>query len=289
MGGIQEATVDKEELRRKAEAFHQLHEGPRAFVLPCAWDIGSAVVFAEVGFPAIATTSAGVAFAQGYPDGERIGRDEMIAVAARVAAKVPLPVSVDLETGYGATPQEVAETVRRAIAAGLVGGNFEDSIWARGQPLRELSESVERIRAAREAADGEGIPFVINARTDPFLVPGHDPQAAFDDAVRRANAYREAGADCLFVPGRHDLETLTRLAEALDGPLNVLGAFSGYEAPPMREMEQAGVRRVSIGGSLSLAVLAFAQRAAQEMVTAGTFSYAKDAFSNAQMNKLLGR
>jgi 2-methylisocitrate lyase-like PEP mutase family enzyme len=289
MKSEQELPVDKDELRKKAEAFRKLHHEPRAFVLPNAWDIGSAVVFAEVGFPAIATTSAGVAVAQGYPDGERISREEMLAVAGRVAAKVSVPVSADLEAGYGTRPEEVAETVRRAIAAGLVGANFEDGTRDAERPLRELSENVERIRAAREAADSEAIPFVINARTDAFLVPGHDPKAAFEDAVRRANAYRAAGADCLFVPGRLDLEAMARLAEALDGPLNVLGAFSGYEAPPVRDMERAGVRRVSIGGSLSLAVLAMAKRAAEEMKSEGTFSYAKDALTNAQLNKLLGR
>lgn len=289
MSSAPQPAVNKDELRSKAEAFRKLHEGPGAFILPNAWDIASAVVFAEEGFPAIATTSAGVAFAQGYADGERMTREAMIAVAGRVAARVSVPVSADLEAGYGATPDEVAETVRQAITAGLVGANFEDGIKGGGQPLGKLGESVERIRAAREAAEGEGIPFVINARTDPFLVPGHDPTAAFDDAVRRANAYRAAGADCLFVPGRHDLETLARLAEALDGPLNVLGAFSGYEAPSVPEMGRAGVRRVSIGGSLYLATLAFAQRATQEMTAKGTFSYAKDAFSNAHLNKLLGR
>ena len=279
--------VDKEALRAKATAFRKLHEGPEILMLPNAWDVGSAVVLAREGFPAIATTSAGIAFAQGYPDGEFIGRDEMLGVAGRIAKMVPVPVTADLERGYGPKAEDVAETVRRAIAAGMVGANFEDGTGQADAPLRGLEENVERIRAAREAADGEDVPFVVNARTDGYLVPGEKGSALFDDVVRRANAYRAAGADCLFVPGKLDLETIGRLAQAIDGPLNVLGAISGYSAPPLPQLKELGVARVTIGGSLSLAALALVKQAARELREQGTFSYAGSAFSNAELNKML--
>ena len=279
--------VDKDTLRAKAAAFRKLHEGPEILMLPNAWDVGSAVVLAREGFPAIATTSAGIAFAQGYPDGEFIGRDEMLAVAGRIAKMVPVPVTADLERGYGPKAEDVAETVRRAIAAGVVGANFEDGTGQADAPLRDRSENVERIRAAREAADGEDVPFVVNARTDGYLVPGGKGSAVFDDVVRRANAYHAAGADCLFVPGKLDLETIGRLAQAIDGPLNVLGAISGYSAPPLPQLQELGVARVTIGGSLSLAALALVKQVALELREQGTFSYAGSAFSNAELNKML--
>ncbi|MCZ6647545.1 MAG: isocitrate lyase/phosphoenolpyruvate mutase family protein [SAR324 cluster bacterium] len=281
--------VNRDALREKAAAFRKLHEAPQAFILPNAWDIGSAVILAEAGFPAIASTSAGVAVAQGYPDGQQIGRDEMLAVVNRMVNKVAVPVSADLEAGYGMKPEDVADTVRRAIDAGAVGANFEDGTRGGDQPLLDLSLNVERIRAAREAADAEDIPFVVNARTDGYLVAGQDTAEAFEESVRRANAYRAAGADCLFVPGKLKLESIRRLAEAIDGPLNVLGALSGYEAPSLGELQAAGVKRVSIGGSLSLAVLAFVKRVAEQLRKDGAFGYAGEALSNAKMNELLRR
>ena len=281
--------VDKEALRAKAAAFRDMHRGPDVLMLPNAWDVGSAVILSEAGFPAIATTSAGIAFAQGYADGEHISREEMLAVVNRIVKSVPVPVTADLEAGYGPTPEDVAETARRAIEIGAVGANFEDSArWAEA-PLLDLSVGVERIRAAREAADSEGIPFVINARTDVLLLPGEKGPADFDETVRRANAYRAAGADCLFVPGKHDLDTIGRLVQAIDGPLNILGGFSGYSAPPVAQLRELGVARVTIGGSLSLSALALVDQVATELQNEGTFTYAGKAFSNAHLNKLLSR
>ena len=279
--------VDKEALRGKAAAFRKLHQGPPILMLPNAWDVGSAMVLAAEGFPAIATTSAGIAFAQGYPDGERIGRDEMLAVVSRIVQKVAVPVTADLERGYGATPRDVAETVRRAIAIGVVGANFEDGTGQAAAPLRGLNENVNRIRAAREAADAADIPFVVNARTDGFLASGGMGPEVFDDVVRRANAYRAAGADCLFIPGKLDLDTIERLVRAVDGPINILGGFSGYSAPPLAQLQELGVARVTIGGSLSLSALALVKRVGRELRDQGTFTYAADAFSNAHLNKLL--
>ena len=281
--------VDKEALRAKAAAFREMHRGPGVLLLPNAWDAGSAIILAEAGFSAIATTSAGIAFAQGYADGEQISREEMLAVVNRIVKTVSVPVTADLERGYGPRPEDVAETARLAMEIGVVGANFEDGTGRTDAPLLELSAGVERIRAAREAADGEGIPFVINARTDVLLVPGEKGAAEFDEAVRRANAYRAAGADCLFVPGKHDLDTIGRLVQAIDGPLNILGGFSGYIAPPLAQLRELGVARVSIGGSLSLSTLALVDQVAQELLNEGTFNYAGKALSNAYLNKLLSR
>ena len=280
--------VDKEALRAKAAAFREMHKGPDVLMLPNAWDVGSAVILSEAGFPAIATTSAGIAFAQGYADGEHISREEMLAVVNRIVKTVPVPVTADLERGYGPKPEDVAETARLAIGIGAVGANFEDGTGEAETPLLDLSDAAERIRAAREAADGEGIPFVINARTDVLLLPGEKGPAEFDETVRRANAYRAAGADCLFVPGKHDLDTIGRLVQAIDGPLNILGGFSGYSAPPLAQLRELGVARVTIGGSLSLSALALVDQVAKELRNEGTFRYAGKAFSNAHLNKLLG-
>lgn len=278
---------DRNALRAQATLFKTLHEGPDILILPNAWDVGSAVIMAQAGFPAIATTSSGIAFAQGYPDGERISRDEMLQVVARIARKVSVPVTADLEAGYGPRPEDVAETVRRAIRAGVVGANFEDGTGRASDPLFDLTLGAERIRAAREAADAEGVPFVVNARTDGYLRRRELGKANFDDAVRRANAYREAGADCLFVPGVVDAETIGKLVAAIDGPLNILAALSGVPAPPLAELQALGVARVSIGGSLALAALALVRRSAEELLAAGTYSYAGDALANAELNRLM--
>ena len=281
--------VDKAALRAKAAAFRDRHQGPDVLVLPNAWDVGSAIILTEAGFSAIATTSAGIAFAQGYADGENISREEMLAVVNRIVKSVPVPVTADLEAGYGPKPEDVAETARLAIGIGAVGANFEDGTRRPEAPLLELSVGVERIRAAREAADGEDIPFVINARTDVFLLPGKKSSADFDETVRRANAYRAAGADCLFVPGKLDLDTIGRLVQAIDGPLNILGGFSGYTAPPLAQLRELGVARVTIGGSLALSALALVEQVAKELQNEGTFTYADKAFSNAHLNNLLSR
>ncbi len=281
--------VDKEALRAKAAEFRDMHKGPDVLVLPNAWDAGSAVILSEAGFAAIATTSAGIAFAQGYADGEKISREEMLAVVNRIVKTVPVPVTADLEAGYGPKPEDVAETARQAIEIGVVGANFEDGTGRAEAPLLDISLAAVSIRAGREYADGEDILFVINARTDVLLLPGEKGPADFEEAVRRANAYRAAGADCLFVPGKHDLETIGRLVRAIDGPLNILGGFSGYSAPPLAQLRELGVARVTIGGSLSLSALALVDQVAKELRNEGTFTYAGKAFSNAYLNKLLSR
>ena len=195
----------------KALAFRRLHAGPSILILPNAWDVASARIFELAGFSAIGTTSAGIAASLGYPDGERISRDEMIEVIRRMAAGVALPVSADIEWGYGATPEAVAETITAVIAAGAVGVNLEDATGRPDHPLRDISLQVERLQAAREAVAASGIPIVINARTDVYWLQVGEAATRLDHALRRTQAYRAAGADCLFIPGVREAEEIAAL------------------------------------------------------------------------------
>jgi 2-methylisocitrate lyase-like PEP mutase family enzyme len=274
-------------LAEKAAAFAALHESG-CFVLPNAWDMPSAALIAEAGFPALATTSAGVAFAQGLPDGESIGRSRMIETAGAIARRMTLPVSADLEAGYGPTPDDVAETIRAALGAGLVGANIED-VDPRTGKLFPFDQAVARIRAACDAANASGVRFVVNARSDPYLVGFGTPAQCFDEAVRRVNAFLAVGARCSFVPGPADAETIGRLAAAVKGPLNVLGGFRGAAAPPLETLRRLGVRRVSLGGSLMLASYTATRRALEGIRDAGVFDYANGAISNGHMSTLLAK
>jgi len=277
-------------LHEKASAFADSHRGPGIIVLPNAWDPGTAVVLAGAGFPFVATTSAGIAFAQGVPDGQHLSRSRMLEIAAQIAAAVDVPVTADLEAGYGPRPEDVAATVSGAVAAGVVGCNIEDSTGDRERPLFELELAVERIRAGAEAVAASGVPFVLNARVDPYLVRLGTPEENLVESIRRANAYREAGAGCLYVPGVSDPDTIERLVREIDGPLNVLGARGGADSVlSVAELEALGVRRVSIGGSLAVAALALVRRAAAELRQDGTFGYTRDAMSNTDANELMLR
>lgn len=252
--------------RDKADLFRRLHAGPDILLLPNAWDVVSARLMEEAGFPAIATSSAGVAWALGYPDGERISRGEMLAVVRRIAASVQVPVTADVEAGYGGSPEAMTETARGVLAAGAVGLNLEDGTDD-GQ-LVDVTLQVERIRAAREASTAMGIPIVINARTDAFDVKGWSPAQRLTAAVRRANGYRAAGADCLFVPHVSDGETIQRLAREIEGPLNVI---AGPPAPPIPELARLGVRRASLGPRVVQATLGLIRRIAAELRDRGTY------------------
>jgi len=272
------------DLRDKAEALRRLHAGPRALILANAWDVASARLVEAAGFPAIATSSAGVAFALGYPDGERISRAEMLDMVRRIARAVKVPVTADVEAGYGATAQAAAETARGVVAAGAVGMNLEDAGDGRLLPL-ELQ--VERVRAARGAGDAAGVPLVINARTDVFGVRELADAQRAEEAIRRANAYLRAGADCAFVPFVADRAVIARLAREIQGPLNVLGT---PDSPPVAELERLGVRRISIGGGLARAAYGRARRVAIEVKETGTFqSLGEGTISYAEMQRLLSR
>ena len=258
--------------RDKAEALLALHQGA-GFVLPNAWDAGSARVFEQLGFPAIATTSAGIAWSLGVPDGGAVDRDTMLEHIGRIAAAVSVPVTADLEDGYGNTADAVAGTVAAVTALGVVGANIED---ARDGVLFGIEDAAERIAAAREAAPRGS--FVLNARTDTFMVPATEGQ--FDDTVARARRYLEAGADCIFVPGVSDADTIRRLASAIPGPLNIVaGLASAIDAPTLFSL---GVKRVSAGGGIARAALSFVERAGRELRDTGTLGFLDGATSYAE-------
>jgi 2-methylisocitrate lyase-like PEP mutase family enzyme len=241
--------VDVAGQRAKAERLRALHRAPPILVLPNAWDVASAVAFAGIeGCPAIATSSGAVAAAHGYPDGERIPRDEMLAAVARIAGAVELPVTADLEAGYG----DVAATAEGAIEAGAVGLNLEDG-------LGPVEEHMERIRVVRGVAESRRVSLVINARTDVFLRGEGD----VDEAVRRGNAYLEAGADCVFPIMVTDAAAIGRLAAEIAGPINVLHREG---VPPVAELERLGVARVSVGSGLYRAALAHAETLARDLL-----------------------
>jgi 2-methylisocitrate lyase-like PEP mutase family enzyme len=246
----------------KAERLRQLHtEGP-LLVLPNAWDAGSARVFAAAGYPALATTSAGVAFSLGYPDGERITRDDMLAAVGRIVRRVDVPVTADMEAGFGRGPDAIAETVQGVIELGAVGMNLEDRIGE--EPLLDFALAVERVRAARATAKAAGVPLVLNARTDAFS----QGMGGFAEAVRRGNAFREAGADSVFVPFVSDRDTIERLVHDIDAPLNILGTPG---APSLKELESLGVRRVTFGSAPMRATLGLVRRMAREWKEKGTY------------------
>ncbi len=273
----------------KAEKLRQLHSAPELLILINVPDVGSARVVEAAGFPAIATSSGGIAWLLGYPDGERIDRDEMLGMVHRIAASVEVPVSADIEGGYGTAPGIVAATVRLTVETGAVGINLEDRSSLPGKPrqanrLIDLPLAVERVKAAREAAEQTGVPLVINARTDGFLLPGHHGKETLDDAIHRANAYREAGADCLFVPGAAERDTIATLVREIDGPVNVLAKLT---TPPVSELETLGVARLSVGALVSLGAMALFRRAGNELRGPGTYTFAADALLHSQMNNLL--
>ncbi|WP_225809282.1 isocitrate lyase/PEP mutase family protein [Streptomyces spinosus] len=276
-------TVDQS-TRAKARRLRALGS-ESVLVLPNAWDAGSAAVMAAAGARAIATTSGGVAWSLGKGDGEQAHRDEMLAAAARIAAAVDVPVTVDVEGGYGAAPDEVAKTVTAVVAAGAVGVNLEDS-QAPGGPLFTSEEQAERIAAARAAATGAGLPeLVINARTDVYLFGIGEEAGRLEDVLARAAAYERAGADGIFVPGLLDLAVLGELTARSPLPVN---AMAGPGGPGVAELAKAGVRRVSVGTAVAQAAYTAARRATLELLGSGTNEELSDALDFSQMNGLFG-
>ncbi|HEX7899953.1 MAG TPA: isocitrate lyase/phosphoenolpyruvate mutase family protein [Planctomycetota bacterium] len=267
--------------KAKAELLRSLHAGPDVLVLPNAWDVASARVFEEAGFAAIATSSAGIAASLGYPDGEKISRGEMAKAIGRIAAAVRVPVSADLEAGYGPIIKAVRQTVEAALEAGAVGMNLEDGTTDRVRPLRDVDDQCERIRAAR----GVSAELVINARTDVYVKAHLAERSRFAEAVKRGNAYLKAGADCVFVPSVTDRETIRQLAKAIGGPLNVL---AGAGTPPVAELRELGVRRVSLGSGAMRAALGLTRKIAKELRESGTYeALTRDAIPYAEVNELL--
>jgi 2-methylisocitrate lyase-like PEP mutase family enzyme len=266
----------------KANLFRNLHRGPKILVLPNAWDVASARIIENAGIAAIATTSAGVAFTLGSPDGQKISRGEMLSVVARIAAKVKIPVTADVEAGYGNRPEDAALTARALIEAGAVGLNLEDRTDDRR--LVDLSLQLEKIAAVRETSRMMGVPLVLNARTDVYLLELGKAESRFAETLNRLIAFREAGADCLFAPGIRDLEVISRLVRELQNPLNIL---CGPGSPSIPELQRIGVARVSLGSSTMRATLGLVQRMAQELQATGTYNALEGAPSHAEVNNLL--
>lgn len=272
--------MERSALAAKAERFHVLHAQRGVLVLLNAWDAGSARVFEAAGCPAIGTTSAGVAFASGRPDGEALTRAELVESTARMTAAVEVPVTADIESGYGETPAEVGETVAAVIEAGAVGINLEDAASEGGAPLRDVAEQCERLVAARAAADAAGVRLFLNARTDLWWQGVGEPRERLEAALARARAYVEAGADGLFAPGLVEPDEIAAFTAAVGVPVNVLGSRA---TPSLAELERLGVKRLSVGSGPIRAVLDFAGRIAldvletgdSELLAAGTLTYSE--------------
>ncbi len=270
----------------KAQRFRELHAGPRILALPNAWDAASARILEEAGYPAIATSSAGVAFALGYPDGQRVSRDEMLDVVARIARAVRVPVTADMESGYGTTVKDMAETAKAVIAAGAIGMNLEDVTGDDESSHVALPLQLEKIRAIKDTALSAGVPIVLNARTDVYLMPIGEPSSRFERTVERLRAYHKAGADCVFAPGVSDRDTISRLVKAIGAPLNILISAG---CPSLAELEKRGVARVSAGSAVMRATLGLVRRIGKDLMETGTYdSLFNGAIPFAELNRMMG-
>ena len=257
----------------KGNAFRALHQRDGAFIIPNPFDVGTARLLAHLGFEALATTSAGYAFSIGQRD-NTVGRDKMIAHVREIVAATDLPVSADLENGFGHDPQTAAETIRLGAAAGLVGGSIEDSAARRDDPIYEVEHAAERVRAAAEMAHSFGFPFTLTARAENYLFGRRD----LNDTIKRLQAYQEAGADVLYAPGLASKDDISAVVSSLDRPVNVLMGLAGVRLS-LEALSAIGVKRVSVGSVLSRVALSAFIRAAEEMRDHGTFSFGDDIVS----------
>ena len=269
--------------REKYERLKALHAQDKAFVIPNAWDAGSARLLESLGFEAVATTSAGYAYSKGKRDSiAGLSREELLVNAAEIAAATGLPVSADLEDGFGVTPEICAQTIRLASERGLVGGSIEDATGDPASPIYNIDQSVERIQAAAEAA--ENLPFLLTARAENYLWGKPD----LDDTIKRLQAFSEAGADVLYAPGLPDIAAIRTVCAAVDKPVNVVMGLQG-STYTVDALSEAGVRRISVGGSFARAALGALMRAAEEVRTHGTFTYAADAIPDAVVSQLISQ
>ncbi len=259
----------------KCRAFAELHKRPGTFIIPNPWDVGSTRLLAQLGFEALATSSAGYAFSIGKPD-NAVGRDTMLEHAASVAAATDLPVSIDLENGFGDAPEFVAETIRLAAATGAAGGSIEDATERSDNPIYERSLAVERIRAAADVIRDLPFPFILTARCENYLVGRPD----LKDTIERLQLYQQAGADVLYAPGLATKEDIAAVVSSVDRPVNVLMALS------VAELSAIGVKRISVGSALARCALTALLRGAREMREHGTFHFADDAEPFRSINSL---
>ena len=257
--------------QRKFEQFKELHQRSSTFVIPNPWDAGSTRLLTSLGFEALATTSAGYAFSKGRRDSlTGLSREEILKNAAEIVAATHLPVSADLGNGFGAAADSCAQTIQLASAAGLVGGSIEDASGDPDAPIFELAKAVERVQAAAEAA--RDLPFLLPARAENYLYG----RESLDNTIKRLQAFSEAGADVLYAPGLPNIEAIRAVCQALDKPVNVVMGLKG-PTYSLSELQEAGVRRISVGGSMARAALGGLMRAAEEVRTSGTFTYAAEA------------
>ncbi|EJJ29633.1 isocitrate lyase/PEP mutase family protein [Rhizobium sp. CF142] len=271
------------EQQAKFERFKALHQRDEAFVIPNPWDAGSARILTSLGFEALATTSAGYAFSKGKRDSfASLKRGEILDNAGEIVGATDLPVSADLEDGFGAAPEICAETIRLASAIGLVGGSIEDATGDPARPIYDLSQAVERVQAAAEAA--RKLPFLLTARAENFLWERPD----LDDTIKRLQAFSAAGTDVLYAPGLPDIDAIRTVCAAVDKPVNVVMGLKGPRYS-VAELSAAGVRRVSVGGSFARAALGALLRAAEEVKSSGTFTYAADAIPATTLSRLMSQ
>ena len=264
----------------KAETFASLHKRDGTFMIPNPWDAGSAKLLANLGFEALATSSAGYAFSIGKSD-NAVGREAMLAHAAEVAAATDLPVSIDLENGFGDAPEVVAETIRQAAETGAVGGSIEDSTGRKDDPLYDRALAIERIRAAVEVVSQLPFPFTLTARAENYLVGKPD----LEDTIARLQAYQEAGADVLYAPGLTSKTDIATVVSSVDRPVNVLMGLQGVKLT-VADLQEIGVKRVSVGSGLARCALGAFLRAAREMRESGVFTFADDAVPFREINAL---
>jgi 2-methylisocitrate lyase-like PEP mutase family enzyme len=275
-----------ESLREKAERLRALHHGESPLVLINAWDAATARIVEEAGSSAVATTSAGIAFAYGYPDGQKISREEMLEGIARICAAVSVPVTADVEAGYGDSPEDLHRTTEGVLDAGAVGMNLEDGTGRAEAPLADLALQLEKIRAVRDASRRRGVPIVLNARTDVYLDRVGPEASRFDETIRRAEAFRDAGADCVFIPGVTDPATIGALVRRLACPVNVL---AGAGSPSIADLAKLGVARVSLGSGPMRAGVTLMRRVTEEILNKGTYSALEELIPYAEMNVLMRR
>lgn len=265
----------------KFDRFKSLHARDRAFVIPNPWDAGSARLLASLGFEALATTSAGYAFSVGKRDSfAGLGREEILTNAAQIVAATDLPVSADLEDGFGASPEACSRTIEMAIATGLVGGSIEDATGDPGRPIHDIAAAVARVEAAVDAARGK--PFLLTARAENYLWGRPD----LKDTIARLQRFCEAGADVIYAPGLPDLDAIRTVCREVDKPVNVVMGLKGPRYT-VDQLSEAGVRRISVGGSFARAALGALKRAAEEVLHRGTFDYADDAMPASVLHALM--
>jgi 2-methylisocitrate lyase-like PEP mutase family enzyme len=271
------------ERSQQAERFRDMHRGPKLLLLPNAWDAMSARVFTVAGFEAIATTSGGVSWSLGYADGEQAPWNEVVAATARIVRAARVPVTADIEAGFGENPDAVMRSVSQIIAAGAIGVNLEDGMLRGAVPIRSLTDAADRIRAAREAAKAAGVPIVINGRTDLYLRNVGDEASRFDETVERGRAYLAAGADCVYPIGLRDTATMGRLAKALGAPINV-NVRGG--SPSVAELEALGVARASTASQIALMAMSMTRQIADGLRTTGRFDELAPAMVQADAQRL---